>query len=412
MLIAQAQKIYLDNNDSVSILLDKLNSVISEKIVIVIPENSNLLVSTITVKAIARILSEKNKIFIFIIKDRKSIEIATLAGLTVVDNELQIDSDTWKLSEMRFLEIHLKDLQKKQELSKRKKLMYIEDNVINDVENGFNSYSDVDTHNEIDIVVNNKDNEDDLINLQQSDDISQDNVNRDKYTKYLEEQNLETNFEENEILNTKNETIQGTKIKDKLNKLYPENVILKDTIINDVVNVKSNTENTKQVYKNINVSDFNIDTELPIPNKIDNLTNIKASLPSIDIESESEFRINKKIHIGKISRNNGILISSGGDIKKSSEISGEIIHDTNLFMNTHKITVEDPIFKQKQIVESIQNNYIDDNSEIKTQNRIKGQVNRQIQDNSAVSLEEETISEKLGELFSLIKNKIKKKPKN
>ncbi|BCX13767.1 MAG: hypothetical protein KatS3mg085_299 [Candidatus Dojkabacteria bacterium] len=120
MAVVTPSKIFVDPREEITSIIERVLAAEKDRVIIVIPQNSLLLSSIISLKILTRRLAKSDKLAILVTEDEYGNEIAGKAGLAVVEHISDITQETWSLAEdLKQQEIIKLNDKKNQLLSKR-----------------------------------------------------------------------------------------------------------------------------------------------------------------------------------------------------------------------------------------------------------------------------------------------------
>ena len=96
-------KIFIDTDNEITFVIEKVLSSRTEKVILVIPDRASLLSSITGLKLIRRVLDKSNKLLIVVTLDEMGAQLCKKAGLCVVSRVGEITEDLWeKVSKAKF----------------------------------------------------------------------------------------------------------------------------------------------------------------------------------------------------------------------------------------------------------------------------------------------------------------------
>jgi hypothetical protein len=104
MAVVTPSKIFVDPKEEITFIIERVLASEKDKVIIVIPQNSLLLSSIISLKILARRLAKSPKLAILVTEDVYGHEIAEKVGLIVVDHVSEVTADLWNEAENKKLE--------------------------------------------------------------------------------------------------------------------------------------------------------------------------------------------------------------------------------------------------------------------------------------------------------------------
>ncbi len=117
MAIVSSEKIFVDPKEEVTTVLERILKSEKNRVIIVLPQNSLLMSSYVTIDILFREIAKSSKVSVMVTEDEYGANIAKKAGFQVVSKVSQVTSDHWDLATQS-----KKDLLNKLELRKRKLL--------------------------------------------------------------------------------------------------------------------------------------------------------------------------------------------------------------------------------------------------------------------------------------------------
>lgn len=105
MSIASSEKIFIDPREEITFIVERLLKAEKDRIILVVPQNSLLLSSLVSIDILFRKLVKTKKLAVVVTEDEYGKTIASRAGFIVVDKVSHITSDQWNLANNKKLSI-------------------------------------------------------------------------------------------------------------------------------------------------------------------------------------------------------------------------------------------------------------------------------------------------------------------
>jgi hypothetical protein len=99
--IQNIDKIFVDPREELSFLMDRIREIEDQNIVLVIPQNSVIFASALTLKILYRLVLKANKLVVIVTEDSYGVNISQKAGFIVVNKVSQITHDLWQVVETK-----------------------------------------------------------------------------------------------------------------------------------------------------------------------------------------------------------------------------------------------------------------------------------------------------------------------
>lgn len=116
MSISSSEKIFIDPREEITFIVERLLKAEKDRVILVVPQNSLLLSSLVSIDILFRKLVRTKKLAIIVTEDEYGKSIASKAGFVVVDKVSQITNEQWNLGNNRKISI-------KEILDERKKAL-------------------------------------------------------------------------------------------------------------------------------------------------------------------------------------------------------------------------------------------------------------------------------------------------
>lgn len=105
MSISSSEKVFVDPKDEITFVVERLLKAEKDRIILVVPQNSLLLSSIVSIDILFRKLLKTKKLAVIVTEDEYGKTIAAKAGFVVVDKVSQITSEQWNLSYSKKLDV-------------------------------------------------------------------------------------------------------------------------------------------------------------------------------------------------------------------------------------------------------------------------------------------------------------------
>lgn len=101
MSLSSSEKIFIDPREEITFVVERLLKADKDKIILVVPQNSLLLSSLVSIDILFRKLVRTKKLSVIVTEDEYGNAIATKAGFVVVDKVSHITNELWNLANTR-----------------------------------------------------------------------------------------------------------------------------------------------------------------------------------------------------------------------------------------------------------------------------------------------------------------------
>lgn len=98
MSVVTPTKIFIDSREEITFVLERIVNAEKDKVIVVIPQNSLLLSSIISLKILQRRVVNSAKTIVLVTEDEYGLEISKKLGLASVSHISEIDQQTWELA--------------------------------------------------------------------------------------------------------------------------------------------------------------------------------------------------------------------------------------------------------------------------------------------------------------------------
>src|SRR5260221_7348934 len=96
MTSVTSEKIFIDPKEEITFIVERLIDAEKERVVLVVPQNSLLLSSIVSIEILFRKLAKSKKLAIIVTEDEYGQVIATKVGFVVVPKVSHITSELWE----------------------------------------------------------------------------------------------------------------------------------------------------------------------------------------------------------------------------------------------------------------------------------------------------------------------------
>ncbi|MEI6462162.1 MAG: hypothetical protein WCO33_00645 [bacterium] len=120
--ITEPEKIFVELDDEITFVAEKVRNALSERVVLIIPDNAMLLSSLISIKILYKELLVTDKASVFIVKDEHGFSMIKKLNLEVVKNANEITENMWQSARMKIDEALREQSKKKSDLLEKRNL--------------------------------------------------------------------------------------------------------------------------------------------------------------------------------------------------------------------------------------------------------------------------------------------------
>ncbi|MEI6886638.1 MAG: hypothetical protein WCK31_00190 [bacterium] len=120
--ITEPEKIFVELDDEITFVAEKVRNALSERVVLIVPDNAMLLSSLISIKILYKELLVTDKASVFIVKDEHGFSMIKKLDLQVVKNANEITEDMWMSARMAIDEALRNQSKKKSDLLEKRNL--------------------------------------------------------------------------------------------------------------------------------------------------------------------------------------------------------------------------------------------------------------------------------------------------
>lgn len=96
MSLSTSEKIFIDPKDEITFIVERVLNAQKDKVILVVPQNSLLMSSLVSVEILFRKIAKSSKLGIVVTEDEYGIHIAARSGFIVVTKVSQISSQLWE----------------------------------------------------------------------------------------------------------------------------------------------------------------------------------------------------------------------------------------------------------------------------------------------------------------------------
>lgn len=100
MALGTAEKIFVDVNDEINFIVEKILRSDKDRIILVVPQNALIVSSLVSLKILARQVWKSDKVLIFVTEDRFGLGLAERAGLTAASKISNIVPELWETAQI------------------------------------------------------------------------------------------------------------------------------------------------------------------------------------------------------------------------------------------------------------------------------------------------------------------------
>lgn len=124
--LVQPEKIFIEIDDEITFIAEKVRSSLSDRVILVVPENSILLSSLVSMKLLAKEIVSSAKPCIIITKDSVGLSLSEKANLITVENPGDVNDEVWEKSITSLENAQREKQQKKNELLEKRHVAKVE----------------------------------------------------------------------------------------------------------------------------------------------------------------------------------------------------------------------------------------------------------------------------------------------
>lgn len=124
--VVQPEKIFIEIDDEITFIAEKVRSSLSDRVILVVPENSILLSSLVSMKLLAKEIVSSAKPCIIITKDSVGLSLSEKANLVTVENPGDVNDEVWERSITSLENAQREKQQKKNELLEKRHVAKVE----------------------------------------------------------------------------------------------------------------------------------------------------------------------------------------------------------------------------------------------------------------------------------------------
>lgn len=116
MAIHAADKIFVDVNDEINFVIEKILSSKQDRIVLAVPQNALIVSSLVSMKILAKQVAKSKKLVIVVTEDRFGMQLAERAGLVSTNKVSAITPEMWEVALLKKQRLKDETNQRKEEL--------------------------------------------------------------------------------------------------------------------------------------------------------------------------------------------------------------------------------------------------------------------------------------------------------
>src|SRR5258708_5021077 len=105
MSIVSSEKIFVDPNDEIIFIVERILNSDKERVILVVPQNSILLSSYVSINILLRKFVKSKKVGILVTEDEYGKTMAEKIGFIVVAKVSQINSELWDIAKSKKVKI-------------------------------------------------------------------------------------------------------------------------------------------------------------------------------------------------------------------------------------------------------------------------------------------------------------------
>lgn len=124
--VVQPEKIFIEIDDEITFIAEKVRSSLSDRVILVVPENSILLSSLVSMKLLAKEIVSSAKPCIIITKDSVGLSLSEKANLVTVENPGDVNDEVWERAITSLEKAQREKQQKKNELLEKRHVAKVE----------------------------------------------------------------------------------------------------------------------------------------------------------------------------------------------------------------------------------------------------------------------------------------------
>ena len=124
--VVQPEKIFIEIDDEITFIAEKVRSSLSDRVILVVPENSILLSSLVSMRLLAKEIVSSAKPCIIITKDSVGLSLSEKANLVTVENPGEVNDEVWEKAITSLEKAQREKQQKKNELLEKRHVAKVE----------------------------------------------------------------------------------------------------------------------------------------------------------------------------------------------------------------------------------------------------------------------------------------------
>jgi hypothetical protein len=124
--VVQPEKIFIEIDDEITFIAEKVRSSLSDRVILVVPENSILLSSLVSMRLLAKEIVSSAKPCIIITKDSVGLSLSEKANLVTVENPGDVNDEVWERAITSLEKAQREKQQKKNELLEKRHVAKVE----------------------------------------------------------------------------------------------------------------------------------------------------------------------------------------------------------------------------------------------------------------------------------------------
>ncbi len=95
MGVVSAEKLFIDPKEEITFIVEKIKSLNNQKVILVVPQNSHLLSSNVSINILSRQLLDEDKLVTVVTEDEYGKTISDRAGFVTVEKVSEVSGESW-----------------------------------------------------------------------------------------------------------------------------------------------------------------------------------------------------------------------------------------------------------------------------------------------------------------------------
>src|SRR5437879_4032975 len=100
MAITGSDKIFVDVNDEINFVVEKILASERERVILVVPQNAIIISSLVSMKILAKQLAKSKKQLILVTEDAFGLSLAERSGLVAINKVSNIAPEMWEAAQI------------------------------------------------------------------------------------------------------------------------------------------------------------------------------------------------------------------------------------------------------------------------------------------------------------------------